>query len=184
MSNSSNLQTTDLLSLYFYHLSFSCPFTSFSRLFKVPFARYVAMNKLANIKRYHIAKVYRRDQPVMTKGRFREFYQCDFDIAGQYDSMLPDAECLRVADEILSALDLGEYEIRLNHRALLEGIFSLSGIDAKDFKTVCSSVDKLDKVPWEQVRDELLNEKGIASEATEKLEKFVRSRGKNLFMML
>jgi hypothetical protein len=28
------------------------------------------------IKRYHIAKVYRRDQPVMTKGRMREFYQC------------------------------------------------------------------------------------------------------------
>jgi histidyl-tRNA synthetase len=29
-----------------------------------------------NIKRYQIAKVYRRDQPAMTKGRMREFYQC------------------------------------------------------------------------------------------------------------
>jgi len=29
-----------------------------------------------NVKRYHIAKVYRRDQPAMTKGRMREFYQC------------------------------------------------------------------------------------------------------------
>jgi histidyl-tRNA synthetase len=29
-----------------------------------------------NFKRYHIAKVYRRDQPAMTKGRMREFYQC------------------------------------------------------------------------------------------------------------
>jgi hypothetical protein len=29
-----------------------------------------------SIKRYHIAKVYRRDQPAMTKGRMREFYQC------------------------------------------------------------------------------------------------------------
>ena len=27
----------------------------------VPFARYVAMNGIANIKRFHIAKVYRRD---------------------------------------------------------------------------------------------------------------------------
>lgn len=34
------------------------------------------MNKLKNIKRYHIAKVYRRDNPAMTKGRYREFYQC------------------------------------------------------------------------------------------------------------
>ena len=48
----------------------------------VPFARYVAQRGISNIKRYHIAKVYRRDQPQMNKGRFREFYQCDFDIAG------------------------------------------------------------------------------------------------------
>ncbi|KAF3837784.1 hypothetical protein F7725_009552 [Dissostichus mawsoni] len=42
----------------------------------VPFARYLAMNKITNIKRYHIAKVYRRDNPAMTRGRYREFYQC------------------------------------------------------------------------------------------------------------
>lgn len=34
------------------------------------------MNKITNIKRYHIAKVYRRDNPAMTRGRYREFYQC------------------------------------------------------------------------------------------------------------
>jgi histidyl-tRNA synthetase len=48
----------------------------------VPFARYLALNNIANIKRFHIAKVYRRDNPQMNKGRFREFYQCDFDVAG------------------------------------------------------------------------------------------------------
>jgi len=42
----------------------------------VPFARYLAMNKICNIKRYHIAKVYRRDNPAMTRGRYREFIQC------------------------------------------------------------------------------------------------------------
>ena len=46
----------------------------------VPFARYVAMNRITNIKRYHIAKVYRRDQPRMTRGRYREFYQCVSDV--------------------------------------------------------------------------------------------------------
>ena len=35
------------------------------------------MNKhLQTLKRYHIAKVYRRDQPSIAKGRMREFYQC------------------------------------------------------------------------------------------------------------
>lgn len=45
---------------------------------QVPFARFLAMNgsQYPNIKRYHIAKVYRRDQPAMSKGRMREFYQC------------------------------------------------------------------------------------------------------------
>ena len=53
----------------------------------VPFARYLAMNKITNLKRYHVGKVYRRDNPAMTRGRYREFLQCDFDIAGQYDPM-------------------------------------------------------------------------------------------------
>ena len=62
----------------------------------VPFARYVALNGLGNIKRYHIARVYRRDQPQAARGRFREFFQCDFDIAGAYPPMVPDAEVLKV----------------------------------------------------------------------------------------
>lgn len=79
----------------------------------VPFARYLAMNKLTNIKRYHIAKVYRRDNPAMTRGRYREFYQCDFDIAGQFDPMIPDAECLKIMCEILSSLQIGVFSSRL-----------------------------------------------------------------------
>jgi histidyl-tRNA synthetase len=43
---------------------------------QVPFARYLAMNGVSAMKRFHIGKVYRRDQPVMSKGRMREFYQC------------------------------------------------------------------------------------------------------------
>ena len=53
----------------------------------VPFARFLAMNSVGNIKRFHIAKVYRRDNPQISKGRYREFYQCDFDIAGVYPPM-------------------------------------------------------------------------------------------------
>lgn len=40
----------------------------------VPFARFMAEKGLPSIKRFHIAKVYRRDQPQMSKGRYREFY--------------------------------------------------------------------------------------------------------------
>lgn len=62
----------------------------------VPFARYLALNAVQSIKRYHIARVYRRDQPQAARGRFREFFQCDFDIAGNYAPMAADAEVLKV----------------------------------------------------------------------------------------
>lgn len=54
----------------------------------VPFARYLAMNKITNIKRYHIAKVYRRDNPSISRGRYREFYQCVSNPCG-YKSVFP-----------------------------------------------------------------------------------------------
>ena len=82
----------------------------------VPFARFVACNNIASIKRYHIAKVYRRDQPAMTKGRMREFYQCDFDIAGNYDTMVPDSEILALLCDGLNGLGIQDFKVKLNHR--------------------------------------------------------------------
>nr|BAE01580.1 unnamed protein product [Macaca fascicularis] len=120
----------------------------------VPFARYLAMNKLTNIKRYHIAKVYRRDNPAMTRGRYREFYQCDFDIAGNFDPMIPDAECLKIMCEILSSLQIGDFLVKVNDRRILDGMFAICGVSDSKFRTICSSVDKLDKVSWEEVKNE------------------------------
>ena len=142
----------------------------------VPFARFLAMNSVGNIKRYHIAKVpsptsphlsrpppravfiycfitprclqvYRRDQPQLNRGRYREFYQCDFDVAGSYSPMVPDAEVITVATEILSSLPVGPFLIKLNHRKLLDAIFEICGVPAEKFRPICSAVDKLDKVP-------------------------------------
>lgn len=60
--------------------------------------------------------------------------------------MLPDAECVKVVSEILNTLDIGEFVIKLNHRQLLDGIFEACGVPAEKFRTICSAVDKLDKV--------------------------------------
>ncbi|KAL6118059.1 hars1 [Pungitius sinensis] len=143
----------------------------------VPFARYLAMNKITNIKRYHIAKVYRRDNPAMTRGRYREFYQCDFDIAGQYDAMIPDAECLKIVHDILSELDLGDFQIKVNDRRILDGMFAVCGVPDDKFRTICSTVDKLDKMPWEDVRKEMVNEKGLSEEAADQIGEYVSLKG-------
>ncbi|RYP65309.1 hypothetical protein DL771_008378 [Monosporascus sp. 5C6A] len=124
----------------------------------VPFARWLAMNRdIQNIKRYHIAKVYRRDQPAMTKGRMREFYQCDFDIAGNYDAMLPDAEIIRIITEVFDELGWkGTYTVKL---------------------TISSAVDKLDKLPWSNVRKEMTEEKGLDAEVADKIGEWVVLKG-------
>lgn len=44
--------------------------------FTVPLARYAAQHGVKKIKRYQIGKVFRRDQPNVSQGRMREFYQC------------------------------------------------------------------------------------------------------------
>lgn len=147
----------------------------------VPFARYLAMGKIASIKRYHIGKVYRRDNPATTKGRYREFYQCDFDIAGRYDPMIPDAECIRVIAEALECLDLGPYSIKINHRSLLDGILASCGVPQAKFRAVCSAIDKLDKSTWLEVRKEMTEEKGLESSVADRIQGYVcRSGGVSL----
>jgi histidyl-tRNA synthetase len=147
----------------------------------VPFARFLAMNKnIQTIKRYHIAKVYRRDQPAMTKGRMREFYQCDFDIAGVYDPMLPDAEILRIICEVFEGLGWnGAYTIKLNHRKILDGIFQVCGVPEDKIRTISSAVDKLDKLPWADVRKEMTEEKGLDGDVADRIGEWALLKGQH-----
>ena len=145
----------------------------------VPFARYMASLNLTSLKRFHIGKVYRRDNPQMGKGRFREFFQCDFDIAGgNYGLMIPDAEVIKIVVEILTQLPIGNFNIKINHRVLLDSIVEISGISNDKYKSVCSSIDKLDKEPWDKVEKELIEVKGITKEQAEKLKSFVNLKDK------
>ncbi|KAK9849106.1 hypothetical protein WJX84_005227 [Apatococcus fuscideae] len=141
----------------------------------VPFARYVALHGVSQIKRYHMAKVYRRDNPQMNRGRFREFMQCDFDIAGSYPPMIPDAEVLKVAAEALEQLQLGNFEIKLNHRQLLDAMMALAGVPASKTRAICSAIDKLDKEPWSAVRAEMVEQKGLSPAAADRIHGFILS---------
>ncbi|KAL0717754.1 hypothetical protein Bca4012_067076 [Brassica carinata] len=141
----------------------------------VPFARYVAMNGIVSFKRYQIAKVYRRDNP--SKGRYREFYQCDFDIAGLSEPMGPDFEVVKILTELLDKLEIGDYVVKLNHRKLLDGMLEICGVPAEKFRTICSSIDKLDKQSFEQVKKEMVEEKGLSSEVADRIGSFVKEKG-------
>jgi histidyl-tRNA synthetase len=142
----------------------------------VPFARWLAMNNVSQIKRYQIAKVYRRDQPAIARGRLREFYQCDFDIAGLYDPMIADAEILRVIVEVFEALQL-EITIKVNHRRILDGLFAVAGVPDDKIRSISSAVDKLDKITWADVKKEMVDEKGISDEVADQIGEYVTRSG-------
>eukprot|EP00455_Lapot_gusevi_P038632 TRINITY_DN4331_c0_g1_i2.p1 TRINITY_DN4331_c0_g1~~TRINITY_DN4331_c0_g1_i2.p1 ORF type:complete len:520 (-),score=229.07 TRINITY_DN4331_c0_g1_i2:67-1461(-) len=141
----------------------------------VPFARFLAMSSNTQIKRYHIAKVYRRDNPAMNKGRFREFYQCDFDVAGTYGAMIPDADVIKVLTEILDELRIGRYVVKLNHRKILDAMMAVCGVPAEKFRTICSAIDKLDKETWEDVKEEMVSQKGLDPAVADRIGDFVRA---------
>lgn len=114
----------------------------------------------------------------MTKGRMREFYQCDFDIAGAYDPMLPDAEILRIVCEIFQELGWeGKFSIKINHRGILDGIFAVCGVPSDKTRAISSAVDKLDKSPWEEVRKEMVEEKGLDESVADKIWSYVQKSG-------
>nr|KAF6348692.1 histidyl-tRNA synthetase 2, mitochondrial [Myotis myotis] len=143
----------------------------------VPFARYMAMNKLKKMKRYHVGKVWRRESPTIAQGRYREFCQCDFDIAGDFDPMIPDAECLKIICEILTGLQLGDFLIKVNDRRILDGMFAICGVPESKFRAICSSIDKLDKISWKDVRHEMVTEKGLAPEVADRIGDYVQCHG-------
>ncbi|KAH7386637.1 hypothetical protein DE146DRAFT_768235 [Phaeosphaeria sp. MPI-PUGE-AT-0046c] len=133
----------------------------------VPFARWLAMNNVRQIKRFQIGKIYRRDQPAIERGRMREFYQCDFDFAGDLDLMISDSEVLCITAEVFEMLEL-DVTIKINHRLILDGIFSAVGVPENLLRATSSAVDKLDKLSWDEVKKEM-EEKGLDGVMADKI---------------
>lgn len=123
----------------------------------VPFARYVlehAGRLEFPFRRYQIQKAWRGERP--QEGRFREFTQADIDIVGR--DALPfhhDIEVARVMVDALSRLDfLPAFRLQVNNRKLIEGYYR--GLDVEDPMAVMSLVDKLDKLPPDEVARQLV----------------------------
>ncbi|KUJ20076.1 histidyl-tRNA synthetase [Mollisia scopiformis] len=148
----------------------------------VPLARWVAMNNVTQVKRYHIGNVYRRDQPAIARGRLRAFQQADFDIVGQYDPMIADSEILRIIVEVFKSLEIN-INIKMNHRRILDGLFVVAGVPEEKVRAISSAVDKLDKLPWAEVKKEMVGEKGLPEEVADRIGEYVQHSG-NIDKML
>ncbi len=103
-------------------------------------------------KRYQISPVWRGERP--GKGRYREFYQCDVDTVGSA-SMLADAELVDIMHEVLSRLGFQEFVVRINNRKILTGIGQFAGVPQELLGGLYRSIDKLDKIGLDGVKEEL-----------------------------
>lgn len=92
--------------------------------------------------------------------------------------MIPDAEVIASFNEILNKLNIGNFVIKVNHRKLLDAMVDMAGCEKRKFKAICSSIDKLDKEPWNKVREELITMKGLTEDMADSLGKFVEFKGK------
>ncbi|MEY3874608.1 MAG: hypothetical protein RL363_1329 [Bacteroidota bacterium] len=142
----------------------------------IPFARYVAMNHGSltfPFKRYQIQPVWRADRP--QKGRYREFYQCDADVVGS-DSLLNEVDLLAIYITAFANLKL-PVEIKMNNRKILLGLAQICGGEEK-LIDLTIAIDKLDKIGWEKVKEELAS-KGFTEAQQTIVQQYLNISGNN-----
>ena len=101
-------------------------------------------------RRYQIGSVFRDE--ALKPGKYKEFVQADGDIIGD-SSINADAECVAVANSVLSELNI-KAEIVVNNKKLLNSILSNAGVKSNN-QQVLREIDKLDKLSEKEVKGNL-----------------------------
>jgi histidyl-tRNA synthetase len=126
----------------------------------VPFARFAAMHVAqlgTPFKRYHLGPVWRGENT--GHGRFREFWQCDFDTIGT-TSNASDIETALVIHDLMHGIGFEDFEIRVNNRLILNGFLELHNLQDKAVP-ILRALDKLPKIGQEKVISEMVQEAGV-----------------------
>lgn len=145
----------------------------------VPLARFAAQhyNELGMpFKRYHIAPVWRGENT--HKGRYREFYQCDFDILGTTSNTSDIEIASMIYSSISTLIKSDNFTIRFNNRMILNGLMEKMSIQDK-LTGVLRVIDKIYKEPEEKIVKELEEKVGLEKSQIDKILEFVRLKGSN-----
>ena len=133
----------------------------------VPLARFYANNKEqlpSPFRSLQVGPVWRADQPA--KGRFRQFVQCDIDVLGDATN-LAEIELITATSEALStvlgAAGIDKFTVHVNDRRILCAAAVKAGCTDPEVGGLLVTLDKLDKIGFDGVENELL-ENGAAPE--------------------
>ena len=144
----------------------------------VPLAKYVAANYgqlTFPFRRYQIGKVWRGERA--QRGRFREFYQADLDIIGDGAlDILNEAEIPAIIYDTFTRLGLHRFRIRVNNRKVLNGFFAILGL-SEQAGDVLRTIDKLDKIGADKVRELLTDTCGVTVEQADEILRFIACPG-------
>ena len=144
----------------------------------VPLAKYVAANYgqlTFPFRRYQIGKVWRGERA--QRGRFREFYQADIDIIGDGAlDILNEAEIPAIIYDTFTRLGLHRFRIRVNNRKVLNGFFAILGL-SEQAGDVLRTIDKLDKIGADKVRELLTDTCGVTSDQADEILRFIACPG-------
>jgi histidyl-tRNA synthetase len=123
----------------------------------VPLARFIASYPEIKFpfKRYAMGEVFRDGPTQPEQGRYRSFTQCDVDVLGIKD-MSAEAELFALAQDAFKELGLGDVEVNINNRKLLDGILDYAGVNPQARLRTITTLDKLDKIGVEGLTNELL----------------------------
>ena len=136
----------------------------------VPLAKYVAQHYgelTFPFRRFQIGKVYRGERA--QRGRFREFYQADIDVIGDGKlDIVNEAEIPAIIYKAFTTLGLRRFQIRVNNRKVLNGLFALLGLE-EHAGDVMRTIDKLEKIGPEKVLTILTEEFAVPAETGRQL---------------
>ena len=127
----------------------------------VPLARFYENNKEqlpSPFRALQVGPVWRADQPA--KGRFRQVVQCDIDVLGDATN-LAEIELITATSTALSrVLDkagINNFTVHVNDRRILRAAALKAGFAEEELGGVLVTLDKLDKIGFEGVEQELLD---------------------------
>src|SRR5437870_9886746 len=143
----------------------------------VPFARFAAQHiaKLGTpFKRYHMGPVWRGENT--QRGRYREFWQCDFDTIGTTGNAA-DIEVVLVINDLMCGMNLERFVIHINNRLVLNGLLEELGL-AGHTAALLRALDKLPKIGRDGVLEEMAKT-GIAAAQGDRLLALAQTTGSN-----
>ena len=145
----------------------------------LPLTRYYANNSAVlpqPFKALQIGSVWRADRP--QRGRFRQFTQCDIDILGEATNLAEIELILATTTALKTICPENAFTVRVNDRRILKAMAAWAGFPEEAADSVFITLDKMDKIGEEGVRQELM-ENGFAGEAADRYLGLLAKAGKD-----